>query len=33
VWALSVARDALSTREDILIARSVPIEPGIPKPF
>jgi hypothetical protein len=33
VWALSVARDTLLTRHDILIARPVPTEPGIPKPI
>jgi hypothetical protein len=30
-WALLVARDAFPTRDDILIARAVPTEPGIPK--
>jgi hypothetical protein len=30
-WALIVARDSFSTRDDILVARAVPIEPGIPK--
>jgi hypothetical protein len=33
VWGLSVARDTLLTRDDILIARPVPTEPGIPKPI
>jgi hypothetical protein len=33
VWALSVARDTLLTRHDVLIARPVPTEPGIPKPI
>ena len=33
VWALSVARDTLLTRHDVLIARLVPTEPGIPKPI
>ena len=31
VWALVVARDPFLTRDDILVARPVPIEPGIPK--
>jgi hypothetical protein len=30
-WSLLVARDAFLTRDDILIARSIPTEPGIPK--
>jgi hypothetical protein len=33
VRALSVARDTLLTRHDVLIARPVPTEPGIPKPI
>jgi hypothetical protein len=33
VWGPSVARNILSTHDVILIARSVPTEPGIPKPF
>ena len=32
-WALLVARDTFLTRDDILVARAVPIEPGIPKPL
>lgn len=32
-WALLVARDTFLTRDDILVARPVPIEPGIPKPL
>ena len=30
-WVLLVARDTFLTRHDILVARAVPIEPGIPK--
>jgi hypothetical protein len=30
-WALLVARDTFLTRDDILVARAVPTEPGIPK--
>jgi hypothetical protein len=30
---LSVARDALTMRHDVIIARPVPTEPGIPKPI
>jgi len=33
VWGLTLARDTFLTRDDILIARSVPTEPGIPKPL
>jgi len=32
-WALLVARDTFLMRHDILVARAVPIEPGIPKPL
>jgi len=32
-WALLVARDTFLVRHDILVARAVPIEPGIPKPL
>jgi hypothetical protein len=32
LWGVSVVRDTLLTRDDILIARPVPTEPGIPKP-
>jgi hypothetical protein len=32
-WALLVARGMFLTRHDILVARAVPIEPGIPKPL
>jgi hypothetical protein len=31
VWVLMAARDPFLTRDDILVARAVPIEPGIPK--
>jgi len=31
VWVLLVARDTFLTRDDILTARAVPTEPGIPK--
>jgi hypothetical protein len=30
-WALLAARDTFLTRDDILVARAVPTEPGIPK--
>jgi hypothetical protein len=33
VWGPAVARDAFSTRDDILTAHFVLIEPGIPKPL
>jgi len=32
-WALLAARDTFPVRDDILVARTVPIEPGIPKRF
>jgi hypothetical protein len=31
VWVLLIARDTFLMRDDILIARAVPTEPGIPK--
>jgi hypothetical protein len=33
VWGPSAVQIILSTHDDILIARFVPTEPGIPKPF